>query len=253
MAKTWEQIAKELKNPFHPEDIDWRVGSTTQDKAKGLALAYITNRAIQNRLDEVFGINNWRNEFRDWKGNGVLCGISIRLEGDSEWITKWDGADESNMEATKGGLSDSMKRAGYQLGIGRYLYNLESQWVEIKQAGKSYVIQKGKEPFLPQWALPEGYTYKKGPLRADPPHLVDPKSPIIDKDKPVSSKSKPDFTSFWAECKKLGYTQAQVFKLAKVDSLKDWDRSMLDELYRDIKAINNEQKRAEEFKLNNSI
>ena len=158
--KTWEQIAKELKTPFHPDDIEWRVGSTTQDKSKGLALAYITNRAIQNRLDEVFGINNWRNEFKPWQNNGVLCGISIRIEGDQEWITKWDGSDESNMDATKGGLSGAMKRAGYQLGIGRYLYNLDSSWVELKPAGKGHVIKPGCEPSLPQWALPEGFTYK---------------------------------------------------------------------------------------------
>ena len=91
-----------------------------------------------------------------------------------------------------------------------------------------------------------GNKEKAEPAKVEPPRKVDPKPPIIDKDKPVSSKSKPDFTSFWAECKKLGYTQAQVFKLAKADSLKDWDRSMLDELYRDIKAINNEQKQGEE-------
>jgi len=165
--KTWEQVAKELKNPFHPDDIEWRVGSTTQDKSKGLALAYITNRAIQNRLDEVFGLNNWRNEFKPWQNNGVLCGISIRLEGDAEWITKWDGSDESNMDATKGGLSGAMKRAGYQLGIGRYLYNLESKWVELKPVGKGYVIKPGCEPQLPQWALPEGFSYKGFPKKVD--------------------------------------------------------------------------------------
>lgn len=151
------QIQNELKAPFHPDDIEWRVGSTTKDKTKGLALAYITNRAIQNRLDDVFGIAGWKNEFRDWKGSGVLCGLSCFVN--DQWITKWDGAEETNMEATKGGISDAMKRAGYQWGIGRYLYKLESQWVEIDPRGSSYVIRPGKEPKLPIWALPEGFTY----------------------------------------------------------------------------------------------
>ena len=167
MPKTWEQVAKELKNPFHPDDIEWRVGSTTQDKSKGLALAYITNRAIQNRLDEVFGLNNWRNEFKPWQNNGVLCGISIRLEGDSEWVTKWDGSDESNMDATKGGLSGAMKRAGYQLGIGRYLYNLDASWVELNPVGRGHVIKPGSEPQLPDWALPEGFSYGGFPKKVD--------------------------------------------------------------------------------------
>ncbi|KAG3043437.1 hypothetical protein PC121_g22543 [Phytophthora cactorum] len=115
---------KRLQDPFPPEEIEWRVGSTNGDKTKGIALAYVTNRAIQNRLDEVFGVFGWRNEYREWKEKSQLCGISVKVEG--EWITKWDGADDSNMEAVKGGLSDAMKRAAYQWGIGRYLYKLEN-------------------------------------------------------------------------------------------------------------------------------
>lgn len=147
-----KEIMNKLQAPFSPMEIEWRVGSTTTDKTKGLALAYITNRAIQNRLDEVFGCFGWRNEFREWRGNSQLCGISILHNG--EWITKWDGADDSNMEATKGGLSDAMKRAAYQWGIGRYLYELPNVWVKIKAVGKSYVIDE--IPSLPKWALPEG-------------------------------------------------------------------------------------------------
>ena len=83
------------------------------------------------------------------------------------------------------------------------------------------------------------------PPKADTPRKAEPKPPISTKDKPVSTKSV-DLSLFWSACKKLGYTQEQVLKLAKVDSLKDWDREMLNELYRDIKAINNEQKQGEE-------
>lgn len=154
-------IQEALQEPFPPEDIEWRVGATNSEKTKGIALAYITNRAIQSRLDDLFGPFGWRNEFREWKGTSQLCGISIKF-GD-EWITKWDGADDSQTEAVKGGLSDAMKRAGYQWGIGRYLYRLENIWVPIKQAGRSYVIVS--EPELPEWALPEGYKKTKKPER----------------------------------------------------------------------------------------
>lgn len=152
------EIMKRLQEPFPPSDVEWRVGSTNADKTKGIALAYITNRAMQSRLDEIFGPFGWKNEYREWKGNSQLCGISILFNG--EWITKWDGADDSQTEAVKGGLSDAMKRAGYQWGIGRYLYNLENQWVEIEPAGKSYRLKR--EPRLPQWALPDGFKYEQG-------------------------------------------------------------------------------------------
>ena len=153
-----QEIMKRLRAPFAPEEIEWRVGATTKDKTKGMALAFVTNRAIQNRLDEVFGCFGWKNEYREWRGNSQLCGISVKYEG--EWITKWDGASDTDFEATKGGLSDAMKRAAYQWGIGRYLYNLDAVWVPIKLAGKSYVID-GPPPTLPAWALPEGYKSPK--------------------------------------------------------------------------------------------
>lgn len=148
-----KEIMERLREPFDPSEIEWRVGATSQNKEKGMALAYVTNRAIQNRLDDVFGCFGWKNEYREWRGNSQLCGISVLHSG--EWITKWDGADDSQTEATKGGLSDAMKRAAYQWGIGRYLYNLPATWVPIKPVGKSFVI--AQEPTLPAWALPKGY------------------------------------------------------------------------------------------------
>lgn len=150
------KITEALQKPFPAEDIEWRVGSTNQDKTQGIALAYITNRAIMARLDETFGAFGWKNEYKEWKGTSQLCGISVKHEG--EWITKWDGADDSATEAVKGGLSDAMKRAGYQWGIGRYLYNLDNIWVPIKPQGRSFVL--ATVPKLPAWALPGGYEQK---------------------------------------------------------------------------------------------
>jgi hypothetical protein len=93
-------------------------------------LAYVTNRAIMKRLDEVCGKAGWRNEYRDIPNNGgVECGISIKVEG--EWITKWDAAENTQVEAVKGGRSGAMKRAAVQWGIGRYLYNLEEGFAVV--------------------------------------------------------------------------------------------------------------------------
>ncbi len=159
-----EDIMHRLQEPFPAEDIEWRVGSTNGEKTKGMALAYLTNRAIMSRLDNIFGPFGWQNEFRSWKEKSQLCGISVK-HGD-EWITKWDGADDSNMEAVKGGLSDSMKRAAYQWGIGRYLYKLPGQWVAIKKTGNSYAL--AETPRLPQWALPQGHPSTR-PATTTPP------------------------------------------------------------------------------------
>jgi hypothetical protein len=39
--------------PFPPGRVSWRVGSTTQDKKRGMALAYIDARDVMDRLDAV--------------------------------------------------------------------------------------------------------------------------------------------------------------------------------------------------------
>lgn len=150
-----------LKDCFPAEDIEWRLQSCGKNGNGfwGMALAYVTNRAIMNRLDEVCGPENWKNEFTSAPDGGVLCGLSIRIDG--EWVTKWDGAENTNIEAVKGGLSGSMKRAAVQWGIGRYLYLLEESWVKADDKGRYRGQTKDREwfrwnpPELPKWALPE--------------------------------------------------------------------------------------------------
>lgn len=142
-----------LREPFEPPEIEWRIGATNTDRMKGIALPYITNRAVQNRLDEVCGPENWSNEYKQIDVNGWLCGITIIINGRP--IVKWDGADNTKVEPTKGGLSNAMKRAAAQWGIGRYLYDLPTYWVDIQSAGKSYKIVQ--PPQLPKYALPKGF------------------------------------------------------------------------------------------------
>ena len=152
MQKDYRQIQAELAKPFAPEDLEWRIQVTSQDKSKGLAVPYVTNRAIQDRLDEVVGSENWRNEYRPWhkgeKKEAQLCGISIYLEDRKEWLTKWDGSEDSDIEPVKGGLSDSMKRAAVQFGIGRVLYKMNTVWVQVEQKGRSVVIKDAERPRL---------------------------------------------------------------------------------------------------------
>lgn len=146
--KTAEELRQALSAPFSNGDIEWRVSATTADKTKGLAVPYVTNRAIQNRLDDTVGIDGWHNTFQPWKdGKAQLCGISIYFIQQKQWLTKWDGADDSDFESVKGGLSDSMKRAAVEWGIGRYLYGMTQLWVKVEQRGKGFFIvdsEKGR-------------------------------------------------------------------------------------------------------------
>jgi len=132
----------QLSAPFALDDLEFRAGTTNNDKTKALALAYITSRAVMNRLDEVVGPANWRDEYRPGPDGGVVCGLSLRIEG--EWVIKWDGAENTNFEAIKGGLSDAFKRAAVKWGIGRYLYNTPDFWVNCHVRGKTVVLDQAE-------------------------------------------------------------------------------------------------------------
>ncbi|MDT7855369.1 Rad52/Rad22 family DNA repair protein [Rubrivirga sp. S365] len=141
-----------LAAPFPPADIEWKPGATTRDKSKGLAMAYLTSRAVQQRFDDVCGPADWRNEFTAGPDGGVLCGISVRVEredGTAEWVTKWDGADNSQVEAVKGGLSGATKRAAVQWGVGRYLYDLPATWVRLDDRGRFAEAPRVPREYLP--------------------------------------------------------------------------------------------------------
>lgn len=145
------QMQAALRKPFAPEDLEWRLQQAFEEKMRGIAVPYVTNRAIQNRLDEAVGPENWYNDYKPWHGAGKkeaqLCGIAIYFEGRG-FITKWDGAEDSDIEPVKGGLSDSMKRAAVQWGIGRVLYNMDTVWVNIEKRGKTHVIKESERPKL---------------------------------------------------------------------------------------------------------
>lgn len=167
---------KELRAPFPAEDIEWRIGQAGKGQ-KGIwakCLAYIQARAVMDRLDLVCGPAGWKVEYRNVPAGeglvpGIICRISIRI-GD-EWVFKEDGAEQTDIESFKGGISSALKRAASAWGIGRYLYDLEAEYAEVsteKQKGWNYGTTKDKTTFywlppqLPGWALPEGAS-KPGP------------------------------------------------------------------------------------------
>ena len=159
-------IQRELARPFAPEDLEWRLQKTLEDKLRGIAVPYVTNRAIQARLDDVVGPDGWYNEYKPWHRAGQkdsqLCGISIYFP-ERGFITKWDGAEDSDIEPVKGGLSDSMKRAAVQWGIGRVLYGMDVVWVDIEKQGRSWVIKKSERA-----KLDKAYTDTLNKLRLEP-------------------------------------------------------------------------------------
>lgn len=140
--------SQQLLAPFPSQQVLWRPGATNKEKTKAIALAYIDARMVMTRLDEVVGTSNWQDSYTVID-DMVVCSLGLRFpESQSEWIWKQDAAQNTDVESVKGGFSDAFKRAAVKFGVGRYLYDLPTQWVEIEPYGKSYRFKT--RPVLPK-------------------------------------------------------------------------------------------------------
>lgn len=135
----------DLRKPFDPSLISWRVGATNKEKTSAIALAYIDARDVMQRLDEVCGVDGWQNDHPHANGK-TSCRIGIKIN--DEWVWRENGCGDSDIEAAKGAFSDSFKRAAVLWGIGRYLYDVPNVWVDIVPYGRSYKIKNQNDPKL---------------------------------------------------------------------------------------------------------
>jgi Uncharacterized protein conserved in bacteria len=131
VERTAQELFDELCRPFAAEEIDWRVGSVNKEKTKGMALAYMDARAVMDRLDGVCGPDGWQCNYTPGVNGSIVCNLGVRMP-DGEWLWKADGAGATDVEGEKGMLSDALKRAAVRWGVGRYLYEMKSPWVNLE-------------------------------------------------------------------------------------------------------------------------
>ena len=112
------QILEQLKQPLKITDVDFRVQSINTG-GYATILAYKDARVDMNRLDSVCG-EKWQKDYKVIEGN-LYCGVAIKIE--DEWLWRWDVGTESFSDKQKGQASDAFKRACFNWGIGRELYN----------------------------------------------------------------------------------------------------------------------------------
>jgi len=110
-----------INTPLSIQDIDFRVQSINKG-GYATILAYKDARVDMNRLDEVYGSEYWQKKYQSLNGN-LFCSVGIYNKVLKEWVWKEDVGTESNTEKEKGQASDAFKRACFNLGIGRELYD----------------------------------------------------------------------------------------------------------------------------------
>ncbi len=146
---------KELSKPLSIDQIDFRIQSINKGKYATI-LAYKDARVDMQRLDEVCGPMQWQRDHKEIKGV-VYCGIGIKdqiNQGKWEWSWKWDAGTESMTERQKGEASDSFKRAGFNWGIGRELYDYPLIQVKLNDSECTLAGDKMKQTYnlkLKEW------------------------------------------------------------------------------------------------------
>jgi hypothetical protein len=138
-----DNLLKQLALPFAPSAITWKPGATTKEGTKCLAMAYADLRAYQERLDDLCGLD-WCIEYQPWGDNRIIARLTI------QGITRASSGEMSSQDIKNemGGTvaeAQAFKRAAAMFGLGRYLYELPSPWVEFDPQRKRITEAGQKE------------------------------------------------------------------------------------------------------------
>ena len=166
-----KELVAALEEPFDPTEIKWRVTNTTQigsrngPRFRGQMLAYADPRAYTDRLNELFSPAGWTRDYtvqlvqnfeRKERGSAertitakivVTCKVTIYGFGAHTGLgEEWADNDNAGTAAE----AQAFKRACSCFGLGRYLYDLEGQWVDLDEKKRPL-----ETPRLPAWARPK--------------------------------------------------------------------------------------------------
>jgi len=177
------QFVIALEDPFDPREIKWRVTNTTSDRRRGQVIAYADPRAYTDRLNALFTVRGWTREYtvqviqnfeRKERGNGdgiisgkivVTCRVTIDGMGSHSGLGE-EWADNEN--AGTSAEAQAFKRACSCFGLGRYLYDLGGNWVDLDER---------KQPL--------SRTSARGPSQSQhrraPPRVLGPKSRTVNR------------------------------------------------------------------------
>ena len=170
-AERVQALLAALEEPFDVSEIKWRVTNTTQVGSKsgpryrGQMLAYADPRAYTDRLNQLFTPTGWTRDYNiqmvqnfERRERGatertitakivVTCKVTVHGLGAHTGLgEEWADNDNAGTAAE----AQAFKRACSCFGLGRYLYDLEGQWVDLDEKKRPF-----ETPKLPEWARPQ--------------------------------------------------------------------------------------------------
>ena len=124
-----------LKAPFPVESITWKPQAVSKDKSRAMAVPYADLRAYEDRLNAVVG-DLWQSKAEFIvAGDRLVCVVHLSING----LTRaGDGESPlSDDNAATSAYAQAFKRACSRFGLGRYLYDLPTVWVDYDPQRKA--------------------------------------------------------------------------------------------------------------------
>src|SRR5881397_2039510 len=166
-----QKIRELLSEPFDSGEIKWRVTATSTYQSKhgpqkrGQLVAYADQRAYTDRLNEVFGEWGWTRSYDvqvvqnferrapgDKKQTAVAAKVVVVSKVTIHGLGSHTGVGEEwadDQNAATRAEAQAFKRACACFGLGRYLYDLDTIWMDLDQNNRPV-----RTATLPEWALP---------------------------------------------------------------------------------------------------
>lgn len=139
-TKSIKQIQNELAAPFTKEVSGkiypahkWKPQAASRDGKKMMCIAYLDRDLVIQRLNSVLGVDGWQFDVKELSDGSKVGTLSIKVNG--MWIDKSDVGTKTAVEGEKGSVTDALKRCASLFGVGTYLYNLGSRWVDAMPGG----------------------------------------------------------------------------------------------------------------------
>jgi hypothetical protein len=156
------EVLRALAIPFDTTVVQWRVTERSDDGTRGLMLPYADPRAYSDRLNDLLTPAGWSRKYTVQASASVqrsrrrpaakilvTCEVTIGCIGTNSG-TGEEWSDKEN--ALTGAEAQAFKRALSCFGLGRYLYDIDGEWMDLDQNGLP-----GSIPRLPRWANPNGW------------------------------------------------------------------------------------------------
>lgn len=151
-----------LRVPLKISEVEFRQSRIFDKKVS--YIPYKDARVDQNRLDQAIGPGYWQRKHEVIDGN-LYCSVGIYNPEIKEWVWVQDVGTPSNFESEKGAASDAFKRACFNLGIGRELYDYPNIHIELKSGENPKDLRLRWEGLTDEKGVVELRAYSENELR----------------------------------------------------------------------------------------